>query len=62
VEDEAREIVRNVVAEDVQTYERLQRLELLEEEMETAAKNLQFEKAIVLRDEIKRLKAQKHGN
>ncbi|MDD5746656.1 MAG: excinuclease ABC subunit UvrB [Candidatus Omnitrophica bacterium] len=62
VEEEAREIVRNVVAEDLPTYERLQRLEFLEQEMETAAKNLQFEKAIVLRDEIKRMKAQVHGS
>ncbi|MBU4304236.1 MAG: excinuclease ABC subunit UvrB [Candidatus Omnitrophica bacterium] len=63
VEEEADEIVAHVVADDFESYGRLQKIDALEREMELAAKNLQFEKSIVLRDKIKALKIEsKDGN
>jgi len=63
VEEEADKIVAYAVADDLESYGRLQKIDELERQMELAAKNLQFEKAIVLRDKIKALKArEKDGN
>ena len=59
VEEEGKAIVRDIVSEDTATFERFYILRELEKEMENAAKNLQFEKAIVLRDKIKKLTGKK---
>ncbi len=55
VEEKAEEFVRDVVAEDLVAYERQQGIEDLERQMQVAVKNLQFEKAILLRDRLKEL-------
>ncbi len=56
VEAEAEKIVCDVVAKDLKTYERYYLIDELEKEMAKAAKNLQFERAITLRDKILTLK------
>ncbi|MBU1042933.1 MAG: excinuclease ABC subunit UvrB [Candidatus Omnitrophica bacterium] len=56
-EDNAEEFVREIVCDNIKTYERLDKIDMLERQMETAVKNLQFEKAIMLRDKIEKLKA-----
>jgi len=61
IEEEAEEVVREVISDDLKACQRYRMIEQLEEEMQAAVKNLQFEKAIVLRDKIKRLKG-KHGS
>lgn len=57
-EDQAEEFVREIVCDNIKTYEKLDKIDSLERQMETAAKNLQFEKAIMLRDKIEKLKAE----
>ncbi|HPS20137.1 MAG TPA: excinuclease ABC subunit UvrB [Candidatus Omnitrophota bacterium] len=52
----AKDIVTEVVAENDETYEIKDLISQLEREMEEAARNLHFERAIVLRDEVERLK------
>ncbi|MBU1087630.1 MAG: excinuclease ABC subunit UvrB [Candidatus Omnitrophica bacterium] len=56
-EEQAEEFVREIVCDNIKAYERLDKIDILERQMETAAKNLQFEKAIMLRDKIEKLKA-----
>ncbi|MFH1062650.1 MAG: excinuclease ABC subunit UvrB [Candidatus Omnitrophota bacterium] len=58
-EEQAEEFVREIVCDNIKTYEKLDKIDSLERQMETAAKNLQFEKAIMLRDKIEKLKAEK---
>ncbi len=53
IEEKAEEIVQQVVAADEKEYVRIQMIGALEKEMELAAKNLQFERAIILREKIK---------
>jgi len=59
----AKEIIADVVHEDEEEFEVNELIAELEGEMEQAARNLQFEKAIVLRDQIAQLKkvANKQG-
>jgi excinuclease ABC subunit B len=57
VEEEAESFVREVVCDNIKEYERLDKIDLIERQMESAAKNLQFEKAIILRDKLRKLKA-----
>jgi len=52
----AKEIVQDVTGESEEEYDILEVIAQLESDMEQAARNLQFEKAIVYRDEIARLK------
>jgi len=52
----AKEIVQNATGESDAEYDMLEVLSELERDMEQAARNLQFEKAIVYRDQIARLK------
>ena len=52
----AKEIVQNATGESDIEYDMLEVLSELERDMEQAARNLQFEKAIVYRDQIARLK------
>jgi len=62
-EEKAEEFVREIVCDNMKTYEKLDKIDIMERQMETAAKNLQFEKAIMLRDKIEKLKVQVHdGN
>ncbi|MFH1093279.1 MAG: excinuclease ABC subunit UvrB [Candidatus Omnitrophota bacterium] len=56
IEEEAEKIVCNVVAKDLKTFERYYLIDELEKEMAKAAKNLQFERAIIIRDRILVLK------
>ncbi|MBD3425813.1 MAG: excinuclease ABC subunit UvrB [Candidatus Omnitrophica bacterium] len=53
---QAKEIVQDVTGESEKEYDILEVITQLEKEMEEAARNLQFEKAIVYRDQIHRLK------
>lgn len=53
--EDAKEFVVGVAGENREEYELRQYISELEYEMELAARNLQFEKAAVLRDEIKEL-------
>ena len=53
---EAQELVREVVQESPEEFEREIVLVELEREMEVAARNLQFERAAELRDQIIRLR------
>jgi excinuclease ABC subunit B len=52
----AKEIVQDVTGENEEEYDILEVVTELEREMEQAARNLQFEKAIVYRDQIDKLK------
>ncbi|MDP8299265.1 MAG: excinuclease ABC subunit UvrB [Candidatus Tantalella remota] len=52
----AKEIVQDVTGENEEEYDILEVITELEREMEQAARNLQFEKAIVYRDQIEKLK------
>ncbi len=52
----AKEIVQDVTGESEEEYDILEVIAQLESDMEQAARNLQFEKAIVYRDQIARLK------
>lgn len=58
IEEEASEFLQNIISDDWKTYERIELIDELTQEMEIAVGNLQFEKAIVLRDKIKMLKGQ----
>ncbi len=53
---QAKEIVQDVTGETPEEYDILEVVSQLESEMEEAARNLQFEKAIVYRDQIARMK------
>ena len=53
---QAKEIVQDVTGESQEQYDINEVMAQLEYEMEQAARNLQFEKAIVYRDQINRLK------
>jgi len=53
----AREIIADVVEETAEEYDITTLINELQHDMEVAARNLQFEKAAVLRDQIKELKA-----
>ncbi len=55
-EESTEKFLRNVVGQDEEGYEFLKHIASLEREMELAARNLDFEKAAVLRDRIKELK------
>jgi excinuclease ABC subunit B len=57
---QAKEIVQDVTGETPEEYDILEVISQLESEMEEAARNLQFEKAIVYRDQIGRLKKLLH--
>ena len=52
----AKELISEVAGESAESYEVHNLISELERDMELAARNLQFEKAIVLRDQIKKLK------
>jgi excinuclease ABC subunit B len=52
----AKEIVQDVTGESEEKYDIMEVMAQLERDMEQAARNLQFEKAIVYRDQIARLK------
>ncbi len=52
----AREIITSVAGETQDEYEIASLISELEEDMKVAARNLQFEKAIVLREQVKELK------
>ncbi len=56
IEKESEKIVCDIVAKDLKAYERYYLIDELEKEMAEAAKNLQFERAITLRDRILVLK------
>ena len=56
-EDQAQEFVRDVAGQDEEEYALGQYLAQMESQMETAARNLQFEKAAKLRDRIGELKS-----
>jgi len=63
VEEEAAHLVQNVVAEDAETYAQLQEIDNMEEQMREAAQNMQFERAILLRDKIKAMRGRMtHGH
>lgn len=63
IEQAGEKIVHEVVSKDLKTYERYYLIDELEKEMAKAAKNLQFERAITLRDRILVLKKKgKSGN
>lgn len=53
---QAKEIVQDATGETEEEYDIMEVITQLEEDMEEAARNLQFEKAIVYRDQIARLK------
>ena len=53
---EAKEIVADVTGESAEEYDIMEVVTQLEKDMELAARNLQFEKAIVYRDQIARLR------
>jgi excinuclease ABC subunit B len=53
---QAKEIVQETVGETEEEYDITEVISQLEIEMEKAARNLRFEKAIVYRDQIKKLK------
>ncbi len=55
--EESREFVESQVEESVKDYQAADLLAELEYEMELAARNLQFERAALLRDKIKELKS-----
>ncbi len=59
VQMQTEEFLQNIVAEDLEAYARMELIDKIQREMELAAKNLQFEKAITLRDKIKELKKKK---
>ena len=52
----AREIITSVAGETQDEYEIASLISELEEDMKVAGRNLQFEKAIVLREQVKELK------
>ncbi|MFH1847336.1 MAG: excinuclease ABC subunit UvrB [Candidatus Omnitrophota bacterium] len=52
----AKEIVQDVTGETVEKYDVMEVISQLESEMQLAARNLQFEKAILFRDQIEKLK------
>jgi excinuclease ABC subunit B len=58
IEEEIRahKIVRQVVGDDTETFQKRENLLQLEQEMLAAAENLEFEKAAELRDSIDELK------
>ncbi|MBN2453861.1 MAG: UvrB/UvrC motif-containing protein, partial [Candidatus Omnitrophica bacterium] len=56
----AREVIADVVEETDEQYDVTMLISDLQRDMETAARNLQFEKAAILRDQIKELKAKYH--
>jgi excinuclease ABC subunit B len=58
----ARRTAREAVKETEQSYEVSELISTLEEEMLEAARNLEFEKAARLRDQVKRLKADGAGS
>ena len=55
-EEEAQEVVLSTVGQSEEEYAFANIVSKLEKEMETAARNLQFEKAAVIRDKIKEIK------
>jgi excinuclease ABC subunit B len=57
----AREVIENVVEENDEQYDVTSLIGELQHDMETAARNLQFERAAVLRDQIKELKTKYAG-
>ena len=52
----AREVIAAVIEETDDEYDITSLIGELQRDMETAARNLQFERAVVLRDQIKELK------
>ncbi|MEA3489550.1 MAG: excinuclease ABC subunit UvrB [Candidatus Omnitrophota bacterium] len=58
----AKEMVHDVTGENEEEYDIMEVMSQLENEMEEAARNLQFEKAIVYRDQIARLKKMLKGD
>ncbi len=56
IADDAKEVVREVTGQSDKEYDINQVITELEEEMMKASMNLQFEKAAIIRDEIKKLK------
>ncbi|MGB3057857.1 MAG: excinuclease ABC subunit UvrB [Candidatus Omnitrophota bacterium] len=56
----AKEITADIISETPEEWDVMEAIAELEMDMEEAARNLQFEKAIVFRDQIARLKKQLH--
>jgi excinuclease ABC subunit B len=54
--EEADKLNRSLVADDVETYDRIRVIAELEEEMREASSRLEFERAAHLRDQIAALK------
>ena len=52
----AREVIEGVVEETSEEYDVMSLISELTHDMEVAARNLQFERAAILRDQIKELK------
>ena len=57
----AREVIEAVVEETAEEYDVMNLIAELQHDMEVAARNLQFEKAAILRDQIKELKQKYAG-
>jgi len=57
LDQKAEEFLKDIITgADIGQYDKIDLIDKLEEKMQAAAKNLQFEKAIVLRDRIRKLK------
>ncbi|MFA5094928.1 MAG: UvrB/UvrC motif-containing protein, partial [Candidatus Omnitrophota bacterium] len=56
----AREVIEEVVHETDEQYDITSLIAQLQHDMEVAARNLQFEQAALLRDQIKELKERLH--
>jgi excinuclease ABC subunit B len=52
----AREVIENVIEENDEQYDITSLIGELQHDMEVAARNLQFERAAILRDQIKELR------
>ena len=52
----AREIIENVIEEDDEQYDITSLIGELQHDMEVAARNLQFERAAILRDQIREMR------
>jgi excinuclease ABC subunit B len=57
----AREVIENVIEENDEQYDITVLIGELQHDMEVAARNLQFERAAILRDQIKELKEKYAG-
>jgi excinuclease ABC subunit B len=58
--EQAEKLNRSLVADDVETYDKIRVIAELEEEMREASSRLEFERAAHLRDQISAIKSQPH--